>query len=387
MADILSIPIGLLILGIIILVHEFGHFIFSKIFNVKVLKFSIGFGPAIAKKKIGETEFMVSAIPLGGYVSPLDEERLREITRVKEELVRELQSKGVYDLSTITYQIDKIIEEKFGISPQDIPKRTFENKPYLAKLLIVLGGPLFNIVLGILTMYLVLILGMEKIGNTIGDVMKNSPAEQSGILKGDVVKEINGIPVKTWDEIKSNIMLSKDVVRLKVIRNGQELSFELTPTKSEKGQKIIGIYPDTNNVVKMKYEPIEAIPQSFVETYKFLSLFLRSLGILFSKEGIETIGGPIALTKITSEAAQSGVRTILMVIFFISINLGILNLLPIPMLDGGHIFIMSLENILRRKFSPQVKQAISFVGILILSTLLVVAMFNDIKNIFIKKLF
>lgn len=386
MTDILSIIVGIIILGLIIIIHETGHFIFSKIFNVKVLKFSIGFGPVIARKKIGETEFLVSSIPLGGYVSPLDEERIEEIKRAKEKMIQDLQSKGSYDLLSTTKVVNETIEQKFGITQNDMIYRTFESKPYLAKILIVLGGPLFNILFGIFAMYLLLIMGIEKLGNTVGDILKDSPAEKVGIAKGDIITEINGVKTKTWDEIKLNIITSKDKVKLKVLRNGNELEFEVIPQKSGKSGKIIGISPDTSQIVKIKYNPIEAIPQSFKETYNFISMFLRSFKILLSKEGIESIGGPIALTKITSEAAQSGIKTLLIVVFFISINLGILNLLPIPVLDGGHIFIMSLEKLARRKFSPKVKQAISFAGIIILSALLIVAMFNDIKNIVMKRM-
>lgn len=386
MIDAVSIIVGIIILGFIIIVHEAGHFIFSKIFNVKVLKFSIGFGPVIARKKIGETEFLLSSIPLGGYVSPLDEERIEEIKKVREKMIQEIQSKGSYDLLSATRSVDEIIEKKFGIAQDDMTRRTFESKPYLAKILIVLGGPLFNILFGIFTMYILLVIGTEKLGNTVGEILKDSPAEKAGITKGDVITEINGVRTRTWDEIKLNIMTSKDKVKLKILRNGDELEFEVVPQRTGKSGKIIGISPDVNNVIEIKYDAINAIPQAFVETYNFLVLFVRSFRFLFSKEGIESIGGPIALTKITSEAAQSGVRTLLVVMFFISINLGILNILPIPVLDGGHILIISLEKLARRKFSPQVKQAISLAGIIILSVLLVIAMFNDIRNIITKRL-
>lgn len=379
--------VGIAVLGLIILIHELGHFVFCKFFGVKVLKFSVGFGPALLRRKIGETEFLVSAIPFGGYISPLDEEKIREINRVKEELIRELQSKGAYELTAISNQIDRIIEEKFGVSPDDIKSRTFENKSYGAKVLMVLGGPLFNILASVVAMYVMLTLGIEKIGNTVGDVMKNSPAERAGIMRGDIVKEVNGVKVETWDEIKANIMISRDLVRLRVVRDGSELYFEILPISSERGGKMIGIYPDVNNVVKIRYDPGEAVYRSLVETYKFLTLFIRSLGMLFSREGLETLGGPISLTRMTSEAAQSGLKTALMVVFIISINLGILNLLPIPILDGGHILLLTVEKILGRRFSVHLRQVVNIIGLFVLSLLLVIATFNDIKNMFAKKLF
>lgn len=381
MPEIVSILIGIILLGLIILIHEFGHFIFCKISKVKVLRFSIGFGPPLLRKKIGGTEFMISAIPFGGYVSPLDEEKVNEIKKVREEIIQELQAKGVYDIYTAEKMIDQVIEKKFGGKIQDT--QVFEKKPYISKFLIVFGGPLFNILTAIFAMYLILVLGIEKIGNRIGDVMKDSPAEKAGLQKGDIIIEVNGHPTKTWNSIKTNIMMAGDKIKIKVLRNNEEIEIEITPMKTETGN-IIGIYPDTDYKIFEKYGILSAIPHAFSETYKFLKLFVRALKLVFSKEGLKSLGGPIALTKITSEAAQSGIRTVLMVIFFISINLGILNLLPIPLLDGGNLAIITAETIFRRRFSPQFKQAISIVGIIILSTLLVIAMLNDVKNIFIK---
>lgn len=385
--SILFILTAIAILGVIIVIHELGHFVFCKLFGVRVLKFSIGMGPAIIRKKIGETEFIISSVPLGGYISPLDEEKVSEALRFREKIAGRIQSKGIYDLASMTSLIDKMVEERFGINFRDIPSRTIESKPLLAKVLIVLGGPLFNILFGVIIMYLMLVLGIEKLGNKVGDVMNDSPAQRAGIIRGDLIVEVNGNEVETWDEIRANIALSGETVKLRVIRDREEVLLEVKPMRAGKAGKVIGIYPDTSYVVSIRYNPIEAIPRSLMETWKFLSLTLRSLKMLFSKEGVGMIGGPVALTKITSEAARSGMRALLIVVFFITINLGILNLLPIPVLDGGHVLMMLGEGITRKRISPKAKQIITLVGFLILSVLLAIAFFNDVRNILVKKLF
>ncbi len=371
--------VGIFVLGIIIIVHEFGHFIFCRIFDVKVLIFSVGFGPAIWKRRWGETEYRLSAVPLGGYVSPLDRDRINEIEYFRRKTYEMLKQEGHSD-TDIERISDELVLSEYGVTDQDLRNRTLESKPFYAKFLIVFGGPLFNFILGVAAMYFILVLGRVDIGTRIQKVMENSPAEQAGIIPGDEIIEVNQKSVKSWNELKTHIRLSGDKVNLKIKRGDNIFTISVTTIEKD-GMKVIGVFPDTSSLVVIKYNAIHAIPMSFVETLEFIKLFFSSIGLILSKEGLESIGGPIAITKITASAVQKGVGQLLIVIFIITINLGILNLLPIPILDGGHILIFSIEAILGRRLSQGLRQAVALVGLLVIISLFVVAMWNDIRNL------
>ncbi len=385
LATILSILIGLVILGLIVIFHEFGHFIFCKIFNVRVLKFSIGFGPPIWRKKIGETEFSISPILFGGYVAPLDRERIKIMEDSKRELREKLIRDGKYDPLAIEKATQDFIKEEFDVSESDIKYRSIDSKPFFAKFSIVFAGPLFNIILSLICLYLLLVIGVEKIGNKVGGTLDGSPAQLAGILPEDEIIEINGTKTRTWDEIRTNIIISPtDKISVKVKRGEQILSLDIG-TIRKNGIKVIGILPDEDSKVLVKYGIISAIPQTFYELHKYSILFLKSLRILFTKEGVQSLAGPIGITKVTSDAAKRDFRALLFVIFFISFNLAILNLLPIPILDGGHILLYTVESIIKRPLSLKVRQAVTIGGLFLLILLLITATWNDFRNFILDK--
>jgi regulator of sigma E protease len=375
----MSIILAILILGLMILFHEFGHFIFCKIFGVRVLRFSIGFGPAIFKRKIGDTEFRLSLIPLGGYVTPLEKEKLEVII---EERVQEI-TRTMNISESLAKQIAwEEIRKEFGIS-QNSEKLFLESKPYYQKFLIVLAGPLFNIILAIFFMYFLLVAGYENLGNKLGKILENSPAEKSGLQPGDIVLEVNKNAVKTWQDIRREIALSEGKVKLKVQRGEQILYFEIEPKISD-GRRIIGILPDENNKILIRYSPISAVPKSVENTVRTILDMFYAIKLIFTKEGIESIGGPITIAKVTSDAAKESLQSLLSVSFLISLNLAILNLLPIPVLDGGHILIFTIEALMGRRLNYKTKFAITVFGLFLILILAFIGISNDIKNIFKK---
>lgn len=382
---VLYILVAVLILGFIIFFHELGHFLFARVFRVKVLTFSVGFGPAIWRKNIGGTEYRISAIPFGGYVSPLERTKIDILA----EEIKERLKKDKLISSLKEEHIDSLvweeIEKNFGFSREDIQKHSLESRPFWQKFLIVFAGPLFNVVLAVFSIYVLLVIGIPSLGTKVGKVMENSPAEKIGIKPGDEVIEINNRKVKTWDDVRRKIAVSRDKVVIKVKRGDEILEFTAEP-EFRNGRKVIGILPDENSKILLKYSFLSALPESLYFSYDFMITLLKSIPLLFSREGVESIGGPISIAKFTADAVSEGISSVLMISFFMNINLAILNLLPIPVLDGGNILIFFVEALVRRRLSYRVRGAVAIFGLFILLAVAALATFNDIKSIIMKKI-
>ena len=373
----LYIAVGIGLLGLLVLIHELGHFVFCKLFGVKVIRFSIGFGPALLKKKIGETEYAISLLPFGGYVKPL---RAEEVDAVFEEVKKAEEFKNFSDTL-----LRKIVYEKFGVTEEEIETRSLDRKPYFQKLLIVLAGPFANLVSALFFVWAMLVAGIEVIPPKVGKVLEDTPAWHVGLKEGDVILEVNGREVKRWGEVKSAVALgTSEKIKLKVKRGDEVLTFEVEPMVKD-GTRIIGIVPVTETVV-LKYSPVEALSLSFSEFANMVHLVFLAFHYLFtSKEGVKSLGGPVAIMKIGAEAAEKGLGELFFVAFFISINLAILNLLPIPLLDGGHVLFFTIEAIIRRRVSMRVKEAVTTLGLILLIFILIIAIHNDIRMIFGKR--
>jgi regulator of sigma E protease len=382
---VLYVLVAVLILGFIIFFHELGHFLFARLFRVKVLSFSVGFGPAIWRKNIGGTEYRISAIPFGGYVSPLERTKIDILAEeIKERLKKDKLISSLKE-EYIDSLVWEEIEKNFGFSREDIQKHSLESRPFWQKFLIVFAGPLFNVVLAVFSIYVLLVIGLPSLGTKVGKVMENSPAEKIGIKPGDEVIEINGKKVKTWDDVRRKIAVSRDKVVIKVKRGDEILEFTAEP-EFRNGRKVIGILPDENSKILLKYSFLSALPESLYFSYDFMITLLKSIPLLFSREGVESIGGPISIAKFTADAVSEGISSVLMISFFMNINLAILNLLPIPVLDGGNILIFFVEALVRRRLSYRVRGAVAIFGLFILLAVAALATFNDIKGIIMKKI-
>lgn len=350
---------ALILLGILIFVHELGHFIVAKIMGVKVLKFSLGFGPKVIGKRVGETEYLISSFPLGGYVKMLGEDGIEEVSE----------------------------EER---------PRAYNYQPVWKRFLIVFSGPLFNLLFASLLFILIFMTGFPVLLPQVGEVMPDTPASISGLLKGDTVTEINGRSISRWDEMTEIIHRSpgRELI-IKINRGGQVMTLHITPEKKEVsdifGEKrevgLIGIKPLGSTKVTRESLP-GAISEGLRRTWDISVLTVLSIVKLIQRIiPAETIGGPILIFQMAGQEAAHGPLSFFTFMAVISINLGILNLLPIPILDGGHILFHLIEAIRRKPLSEKVILVAQRLGLAIILTLMVFAFYNDIMRLLTGKTF
>jgi regulator of sigma E protease len=342
-------------LGVLIVFHEFGHFLLAKLSGVGVLTFSVGFGPKLWVKKKGETEYALSAFPLGGYVKMVGEDPEEEVKAV--------------DL-----------------------ERSFAHKSLLKRTAIVAAGPGFNLLLAVfLLMIVFLFYGVPVLSNLIGAVEPESPAAQAGLQKGDRIVAVDGQAVTAWDDLSSNIKQSAGrSLDLRIQRSGEELAMTVQPRKREvknifgelKEDWMIGI---GSQVSIEKGAPGLAISKAFVQTYEYSKLTLIGLYKMITREvSPRNLGGPILIAQMAGQQAQEGIGSFLAFLAVLSINLGILNLLPVPVLDGGHLFFFAIEAIIGRPVSIKYREKAQQVGIFLLLLLMIFAFANDIFRLFEK---
>ena len=429
----------LFVLGVLVFIHELGHFLLARWNGVRVLTFSLGFGPKILKVQRGDTEYCVSIIPLGGYV------------------------------------------KMAGENPEDQP--TGRDDEFLAKskwqrFQILIAGPAMNIVLAVVLLAVVLMQGadvpayLDKAA-AVGAVQAGSPAERAGLRPGDIITQFGSADIPTWEHLEMAVAARPERdVDVVVIRNGREERLSVRPDLTEMRTRgdarfeigTIGVLPDAHpsvtgfvegkpaessglqvgdqiiaidgepmafysqvlrtlsskpgdqpivftvrrggvdhtisvtpyregertligmygrdDTVSFTPTPLEAIGMSVQRNIEMSGLILNTLKDLFTGEASpKQLMGPVGIAQLSGESAQAGWIALLALMASISLNLGLLNLMPIPVLDGGHIFIMAIETISRRDFSLQVKEKMLFVGFVLLMTLMVTVIYNDLMRI------
>ncbi len=370
---------AIITLGVLIFVHELGHFLIAKLFNVKVEKFSLGFGPKLFGKQYGETEYLVSAFPLGGYVKMFGEGDFVENGKNNEKSEADGSETEPAPAPTFTE------EEK---------QRSFAHKPPLARIAIVMAGPVFNLIFAWVAFIILCTMGVPTYTGKIGEVMKDKPAARAGVLKNDVITSINGKVVAQWEDVSDRISENKgQPVALTVKRGNQELQFTITPeprvTKNIFGEKVngyaIGVVMSGESVTKY-YTPLQAIGKGTTQTIKVIELTIMSLVKMAQRViPLDTVGGPIMIVKMAGEQASAGGASFLAFMALLSINLGILNLLPVPILDGGHLFFYFWELVFRRPVKREVREYAQQIGLALLLGLMVLAFYNDIVRYFMKQ--
>ncbi len=418
----------LILIGVLIWFHELGHFLMAKLFGVKVEIFSIGFGPVILSKKVGETEYRLSALPLGGFV------------------------------------------KLYGEEEQIEDKRAFSSKPNWQKILIAFGGPLFNFILAILLFALIAMVGRQvpkyvyekplvghvvensiayklgikerdiileinskKVQNwkevestvfenilakewsvkvlrdeeeinlflkdsisksagfgaepwlpaIVGKVIEDSPASQVGLQAGDKILKVNGKEIRGWYELVKHVRESKDRPVLLTIQRGDSIEEKTVIPKVDPrtGMPILGIAPYVETM-KTKESPLQALSEGFQRTYMLSLLSMKALWSLVTGGlSIKTLGGPIAIAQLAGESAQHGLIPFIGMMAFISVQLAIFNLIPLPILDGGLILLFLMESIRRKPFSPKFKEAWVKAGYAIIIVLAGFVILNDILRI------
>lgn len=355
----MSILSAIILFGLIIFVHELGHFLSAKLVGVKVLKFSIGFGPRLVGRKYGDTEYLISSIPFGGYVKMLGEVS-------EDELPEE--------------------ERPFAFSCQPVWKR----------FIIVLLGPIFNLFFAFFIFVLVFLSGWPILLPEIGKVLPNSAAERAGLLKGDEIISINGSQIIEWDEMTQIIHNSSGrTLHLKVKRKGEIINVSVIPEKQrisdifgeEKQVGLIGITP-SGSTFKKQSDFTEAVVNSFERTWDITRLTVVSLVKLIQRViPMNTIGGPILILQMAGQQASMGFLNFFVFMAIININLGVLNLLPIPILDGGHILFLGIEAIRRKPLDEKVMNIAQRLGLALILFIMVFALYNDVIRIFTGKKF
>lgn len=398
--------IAILVLGIIIFIHELGHFLLAKYNGIGVLAFAIGFGPKLWKKKYKGTTYSLGLIPLGGYVRMVGDDP-HQVAEQKSGLFTEHQQDQNNTNSEDTKTVQALLEDldeddKKLINDQS---KWFLKKSYFAKASVVIAGPAFNFISAIIiaagTAY---VYGAAEISEKpiIGEIQSGLPAEKAGLQTNDLIKSIDQNEISTWEELAKLIRSSAGKeLDFKIIRDNKEIDLKITaiadkalaqiikqenPQEAQKSQITndgiyrIGIAP---LVTRSKIELSKAIGAGFDQVW-FLSkhTLLGIGGMIVGSVSTSNLGGPISIFKEAGESAKRGFENLAFFIVFLSVSLGVLNLLPIPILDGGHLVFFTIEAIKGSPLSLGFYEICNRVGGLILLGLIIFALGNDILKLF-----
>jgi len=349
----MGILISLLVLSFLIFFHELGHFLAARFFGVQVDVFSIGFGKKLYSKMIGSTEWSISAIPLGGYVK--------------------MKGQDDSDPTKISYDDD-----------------SYNTKKPWQRIIILLAGPFANFLLAFLLYLAIANIGVPKALAIVGSVGDDTPALQAGLKKGDTIVAINLTPVKYWEDI-GVLINSSDTISMHVLikRDNENIDLVMTPKvmkdKNVFGEpitrKIIGITP-SGEYKSVTFGLVGGIDYAWGETIRASSMIFKSVQKLITGVvGTDQLGGIITIVDVTAKASHAGFVSLLFFTAFISVNLGVLNLLPIPALDGGHIMFNLYEIIRGKAPSEAVLYRLTVVGWVLLFSLMFLGLYNDINRL------
>ena len=350
-----SLVAFVIVLGILVFFHELGHFLVARFFGVGVETFSLGFGPKIYQRRVGFTQYCISLIPLGGYV--------------------------------------KMVGEEPGapLAETDIPL-SFNHKKLYQKILIVAAGPLFNFLLAFLIFYAIFqFSGLYFVKPVGGEVGPNSPAQVAVMATGDVVVAIDGKPVTSWDDMVTLIGdASGEVLAIQVERGDRDHLFQVHPetrvSKNIFGEDIkrfmIGVAA-SGDVTHISLNPFQALWHGGLRTWEISRLTVLSVVKIFQGSvAADSLGGPIMIAQMAGKQAEAGVASFFFFIAMLSVNLGIINLFPVPVLDGGHIVFFCYEAVTGKAAGEKFREQANRLGMGLLLALMVFVFYNDIIRIF-----
>ena len=344
----------IIVLGVLIFVHELGHFLVAKLFGVRVDAFSLGFPPKLLHKKIGDTEYRLSVVPLGGYVKLYGENPKDEV-------------------------------------PPELEPVSFSHHPLWHRFLIVLAGPAFNLIFAALALTLVFTFsGIPYLTTEIGGVKEGSPAAQAGLQKGDQILSVGDQAVNRWEQLSAKIrQTGEQPMTLSVRRGDRDFQVQVTPQRMDTadifGAKvsavIIGISSGDTPAIE-QVGPIQALTLGVVYTGRLTWLTVESLYKLVAREvPMKSIGGPILIAQMAGKQAEMGATYLIQFMAALSINLFLINLLPIPVLDGGHLFFFTLEAIRGKPLPLQHREMAQGLGLMLILALMILVFYQDILRL------
>jgi len=352
----LGIFTALLVLSFLVFFHELGHFVAARYFGVQVDVFSIGFGKRLLTKKIGKTEWSFSMIPLGGYVK--------------------MKGQDDSDPTNNNYDDD-----------------SYTTKKPWQKIVISFAGPFANFLLAFIIYIGIATMGVPKLLPVIGDLNQTQPAYQAGVKAGDEILAIEGKKIKYWEEIGEVIQKTPSTLHLTILRGERELNLDVTPKfytmtnifNEKIERKLIGITPDVNRTVHYSFSPQESLNFAYEQTKSSSTMILKGMKKLFSGDvPLNQVSGMVGIVEVTAKATSVGIIALLFFTALISVNLGILNLLPIPALDGGHIMFNLYEMIAKKAPNEEIMYRLTLIGWGILLSLMLLGLYNDIHRYIIK---
>lgn len=361
-----SVIAFIIIFTVVVVVHEFGHFIFAKMHGIKVLEFAIGMGPRIFKFTKGDTTYALRLLPIGGACMFEGEDALEE----EDENTKKLKEENPLETQTA------------------VTKGSFRNAPVWVRIMVVLAGPIFNIILGFFLAMFVMAF-WPTITPQIGGLVEDMPAQVAGLQEDDIITKVNGSHVYLFKEISLHTMAEGNREwTVEYERDGERFTTTLTPQMSEGGYAI-GIY------AKDYYQPkgFGILKYSAYEVRFWLKTTIKSLEMLVQgKLTKDDMKGPVGVAKIIGdtieETKDEGFFTVFSnmvnIALLLSINLGVMNLLPVPALDGGRFVLLLVEAVIRRPLPQKLEVAIQMTGIVLLFALMAFVLFNDVLNLFVK---
>jgi regulator of sigma E protease len=377
-----SIYSFVILLGVLIFVHEFGHFIVAKSFGVKVLRFSLGFGPVLLRKQIGETEYVLSVVPLGGYVKMQGDEGS---SALEGEPDGDTSGAGADEEGPDDEQV--AAKDESDEAEEEIDEtRSFSNRPVMQRIAIVAAGPVMNLVTGFVLFSFLSLFGDQIRLPAVGEVTKGMPAEAAGFQPGDLIVSVDDFDVETWEEMQHLIMISDgSEIVIELLRSGELETVTVSPVKyPDDDRMVVGIV--WSGEIKTRstlwyMAPVEGMRRTWRVTVQTVDVIGRMLSGKGSKD---EIGGPIAIAAIAGQAMAMGILSFIHLTALISINLAVLNLLPIPVLDGGHLVFFLVEAVRGRPVGLRVREAAQQIGLMLLMALVIFIIYNDIMQVFFK---
>lgn len=347
----MKIIIALLIFSIIIIIHEFGHFLLAKKNGIGVTEFSIGMGPKLVHVKRGETEYCIKALPFGGSCMMLGEDGLNSEEAVSSE-------------------------------------KAFGNKSVWARISVIAAGPIFNFILAfVLAVIIVGSIGFDA--PVVGDVMEGYPAEAAGIQSGDEILRLNGERIYVYREITMFSQFHQgETVEIEYKRDGKVYRAAVEPKADESGRYLMGL---SKLKTREKGNTWDVLKYSAYEVRYWINTTIKSIGMIFKGQvTMDDMSGPVGIVGAIGDTYEQSKEdgafyvwiNMLNISILLSANLGVMNLLPIPALDGGRLVFLILELIRGKKINPEKEGMVHFIGLVLLMLLMVVIMFNDIRKLF-----